>query len=288
MPTTKPRTNKIKATSFLDERGILPRARSYFEAGLNPCFVGPPGIGKTTLVEHLAGGEENIRTIIGGEMHVGDLLGGLRLDRDRTIWKDGPVVEAVEAGLTLYADELTGFNDDCLRILHSLLDFRKRVVVAGNSREVRVHPNFRFVASCNLSPTGMDPLTREFRDRLTYIFVTRLDPETEATLLCDRHDITIDDAEYLIRFAEVTRKSDSRTGASTRQLESAASAIGRGVPRYLAAVDCILSPIAGSSVSQRDTLLNLIKAEGLELPENWLSRSANDSIVITEDDETWS
>ena len=41
---------------FVDLQGILPRARCYFESGMNVCLVGPLGIGKTTLVHELAGG----------------------------------------------------------------------------------------------------------------------------------------------------------------------------------------------------------------------------------------
>jgi len=275
-------------TEFIDLQGIVPRARHYFAAGINFCLVGPAGIGKTTLVHELAGGVDNIRTIIGGEMHVADLLGGLRLINSETVWLDGPVAEAAEKGLTLYADELTGFNEDCLRVLHSLLDFRRRIFVAANNREVAVHPDFRFVASCNLSATGIDPLTREFRDRLVYIHMNRLDSCTEAKLLCDRYDISVEDAEYLIQFAAVTRKADQNGGASTRQLESAALAVSRGVARFHAAADCILSSIAGSSTSQRDSLLNMVKAEGLELNSDWVSRPVENSVVVTDEEEVWS
>ncbi len=288
MLRTKDQPSCDLSNSFIDLQGVVPRARRYYESGLHFCLVGPAGIGKTTLVHELAGGVENVRTIIGGDMHVADLLGGLRLDDNHTVWKDGPVIEAAENGLTLYADELTGFNEDCLRILHSLLDFRRRIMVAGNNREVAVHPNFRFVASCNLATTGIDPLTREFRDRLIYIHVDRLDTATETKLLCDRYAISSDDAEYLIRFAGVTRKADQSNGASTRQLEAAAMAISRGVPRFFAAADCILSSIAGSSTSQRESLLNMVKAEGLELNEEWMSKPVQDSVVVTDDEEVWS
>ena len=228
-------------SEFIDLLNVGPRAKKYYRAGIHFCLVGPAGIGKTTLVHELAGGTDNVRTIIGGEMHVADLLGGLRLINHETIWLDGPVVEAAEKGLTLYADELTGFNEDCLRVLHSLLDFRRRIFVTANNREIEVHRNFRFVASCNLSSTGIDPLTREFRDRLVYIHMERLDSATEAKLLCDRYDISVNDAEYLVRFATVTRKADKNTGASTRQLESAALAISQGVPKFHAAIDCLVS-----------------------------------------------
>lgn len=279
---------KREHISFIDSYAVVPRIKHYLAEGLNPCLVGAPGIGKTTLVHEVAGGAQNVRAAIGSQMLPSDLLGGVRLQADTTVWREGILVEAARRGLTFYADELTGFSDDCLRIMHPLLDFQKKILVTANSQEIEVHPNFRFIASCNLSPTGIDPLTREFRDRLVYVYMNRLDADTEAKLLVDRHGISVEDAEWLIIFASATRNADPKNGASTRQLEAAARAIRRGVKRFHAAVDCILSSIVGNSISQRDSLFNAIRAEGLDLDDGWSRKPAEDAIVVTEDEEVWS
>ena len=273
----------------MDPQGIVSRAEIYFNSGMHLCLVGPPGIGKTTLVHQLAGGEDRVRTVIGGQSDKGHLLGGLRQNEDLSIsWMDGPVVEAVQRGLVLYADELAAFDRDCLLVLHALLDFRKRVFLTSENREIRVHPDFRFIASCNQSPSGYDPLLREFRDRMVYIYVDRIDSASEAELLLERFELATEDVDYLIRFASVLRKADPLGGASTRQLETAAKAVSLGVPRHVAAVDCVLSSIAGSGLAHRDSLLNMIRAEGLGLDELWHSDPVEDAVVIVDGDETWS
>jgi MoxR-like ATPase len=273
---------------FIDYYDIVPRIKRYFELGLNICLVGPPGIGKNVLVHQLAGGKQNVRTAIGSQMIPGDLLGRMTLQDDSTVWKEGLLVEAGRLGLTFHANELTGFSEDCLRTMHPILDFQREILVTANSQVVKLHPNFRFIASCNLSPTGIDPLTREFRDRLVYVYMNRLDAETEAKLLIDRHGISAKDADWLIAFAKATRNADPKNGASTRQLEAAARAIHSGVNRFDAAADCILSSIVGNSISQRDTLLNAIRAEGLDFDDNWSKTPVTDSVVVTEDEEVWS
>lgn len=277
-------------TEFIDLQGVLPRLRGYQRAGLSICLVGEPGIGKTTAVHALAGGAGNVRTAIGSKMQLSDLLGRMTLHADSTVWQEGLLVEAFRKGLTFYADELLGFSDDCLRVLHTAIDFRRELVIPGNSQIVKAHPDFRFVASCNHSPNGIDPLTREFRDRLVYVHLVRLDPEAEAKLLVDRHGISLADAEWLMLFAAVTRKLAHTTGGTTRQLEAAAMAIRAGVPRQHAAHDCILAPIAGSSKPQRDSMLHAIRAEGLEIDDAWGALGSDDhadSLAFSNDND-WS
>ena len=274
--------------SFIDSQEVVPRIQKYYDAGLNVCLVGPPGIGKTTLVHQLAGGRKNVRTAIGSQMHPSDLLGRMTLKSDSTIWQEGLLVQAARDGHTFYADELTGFSDECIRILHSVVDFRREVLVTANSQEIKVHPRFHFMASCNLSASGLDPLTREFRDRLTYVYIDRLKPDVESKLLVDRYSISLEDADWLVLFAEATRHADPNHGASTRQLEAAAQAIQAGASCYHAAVDCILSSIAGNSLSRRESLLNAIRAEGLELEGKWLQPiDHKDSLFLAEEQETW-
>lgn len=229
-----------------------------------------------------------MRTAVGSEDHLSDLVGSLRLENGSTVWRTGPLIEAAEKGLLFYADELTGFDPACLRLMHTILDFRRTAIVTANSREFEVHPNFRFIASCNLSPTNLDPLAREFRDRLVYVNIERLDGATEAKLLVDRYQISNEDADWLIRFANATRTFDPRQGASTRQLEAAALSIKSGVDRLNSAKDCILNSIAGISVSQRDSLMKAMLAEGLAEHANWASVPLADAISVTNDEEIWS
>lgn len=285
-------SSRATSREFIDCWNVRPRAARYFSTGLPFVLVGPRGIGKTTLVEELAGDEKKMRTVIGSQMLPSDLIGGLRLDGDRTYYHTGILIECLTQGLVLYADELTGFSLECLRILHPILDHRRTAQITIEGKSVKAHPDFRFVASCNHSPTGIDPLTDEFRDRLIYIHLERAEPNVEMKLLMDRHGISPNDAEWLIRFAIMTRNVDAKRGASTRQLETAATAIANGVDRREAAMDCVLSSIAGCGMTTRDNLMKAARAEGLEFfDDEWLERCDSDqaeSILVLENDEVWS
>jgi len=257
------------ACEFIDHEGIGRKIRTYFELGMHLYLIGPPGIGKTTLVEDLAGGPENLVTIVGTKMTTSDLVGSKELDGDRTYWRDGLLVHAMRAGKTFYLDESEEMPPKCASLLHQLLDHRLELTVTGNSETVTAHPRFRFILSDNYSSSGISAHTRQFRDRLVCIHMNRLDRETETKLLIDRHGIDADDAEWLLTFAAATRRADKHGGASTRQLDKAAESIVAGINRKQAALDCILTPIAGNSRQQHERLFNAIRAEGLDLEGVW-------------------
>ncbi len=208
-----------RCRDFIDIEDIVPTVRTYFENDMNLCLIGYPGIGKTTLFEQLAGGPENLRTVIGSRMHLSDLVGPMTLKADQSVWQDGHLVEAMKRGLTFYADELSGFDDDCVRSIHAVMDHRRELYVAGNSETVKAHPSFRLICSDNYSSSGIPSHTRQFRDRLIHVYMNRLDRDTEMKLLIDRYCIDVEDAEWLMMFASATRRVDTEGGASTRQLE---------------------------------------------------------------------
>ena len=169
------------------------------------------------------------------------------------------------------------------------MDHRRTLHVNANSETVRAHPDFRFVASANYAASGFDPLPREFRDRLVYVRLTRMDADREAKLLRTRRGVSANDADWLLRFAAVIRNAEPVDGASTRQLEAAATAIAAGIDRVAAATHCILGSVAATSRQEHDRLLNAVRAEGLLSVEDWGTEkdgSDADSIEFYRDDTT--
>jgi len=253
-------------TDFIDEHGVVDRCRAYLASGSAICLIGPPGGGKTTLLESLArSANKSLFTVIGSDLTPADLLGSHRLRDGQTRFVPGLLTRAMISGDYMYIDEVSGLHDDCFRVLFSLLDHRGEITIPAVNRRVPAHPEFRIFFSYNPPKGGHDPLPRAMRDRLTMIRIEPLSVGIERKLLVDRYGISGEAADYLMKFVELTREVDPLLGASTRQLEQAARAVLAGVDPKLAARDCILTPMVGSNDLLRKTFESALLASRLEV-----------------------
>ncbi|MCA9261187.1 MAG: AAA family ATPase, partial [Planctomycetales bacterium] len=235
------------------------------ELGVPVCLIGPPGTGKTTMLESLAKSRgQRLLTAVGYDMSTSDLVGTWRLRGGATVFRRGVLLRAVVGGHMLYLDEIYGLSEDCFRLLLQLLDGRRQLTVPALSKTFDAHPDFRFVASYNPSADGVERLPRELRDRMAMLEVQRLDEPRETELLTQRFDLESRDVAYLLRFAKVTRRVDASGGASTRQLDTAARMVLAGFDVRTACHDCILRPMAGTNRMQFEAALNALRADGLD------------------------
>ena len=265
----KPYDKKLHDNEFIDEHSIVPRAKKYLEAGLNLALIGYPGCAKTTLVAHLAGGSEKMVTAMGGQLNSRDLAGRRVLIDGTSVWQPGFAQTAASGdGRYLFIDEGDQIMPDCWPTVASLLDSRRQLVIPELAMKINAGPNFRVIISYNPASAGFDAIPRSARDRFVFIEVPRLSAIAERQLIINRYGITSDEANYLVRYASVTREAvKQEDGASTRQIEAAAAAVSNGVAPRLAAQDAILNPICASNPSLRSAISNALLADGLEFTE---------------------
>lgn len=261
---------ELEQKEFIDETDILKTIESCFQSkDLHPMLVGPPGVGKSTIASIVAGGHSNLVTVCAAGLTQRDLIGRFMVENGETIWRPGFLTRAMTErdGLVLFLDEVDKFALDAFTLLMPLLDGRRKVFSTDLSAEIHAGPKFRVIAAYNPSDNGFDLMPRAFRDRWVYIEVPKLSKELEAKLLLDRYAISALQADYLIKFAEVTRAIAGQDGATTRQLEAASLATSYGVSIQQAARIAILNPICASNPALKKAIEQAIFAQGLELVE---------------------
>lgn len=88
---------------------------------------GPTGCGKTRFIEHMAWRLERplITIACHEDMTAADLVGRYLLDAEGTVWKDGPLTEAVRGGAICYLDEIVEARQDTTVVIHPLTDQRR-------------------------------------------------------------------------------------------------------------------------------------------------------------------
>lgn len=201
-----------------------------------PIFItGMSGNGKTTMIEQVCAklGRECYRVNIVPETDEDDLLGGLRLIDGDTVWQDGPVVNAMQAGAVLLLDEVD-LGTEKIMCLQSVLE-GKGVYLKKVNRWVTPAAGFTVVATANTKGKGSDDgrfvgtrvMNEAFLDRFDYTFEQDYAPRSteKKILLKAMKKFGSEDAgfaEMLTKWAEMHRTS-FKAGAideiiSTRRL----------------------------------------------------------------------
>lgn len=198
-----------------------------------PLLIGPKGSGKSTLAETLAAvlhlpvqkifggvdvnaewllGSKTLEPVDGGldlvtetklraaakqaGIDLGGALDRLRGAQLRVGFEPGLLLQAVQAGELVVAEEVNMITPEVTSLLHGLLDWQKCLSVPGLGT-VKAHPSFRLVAAMNYGYSGTKDLNEAFQDRFRSVQVPHLPQETLRDLLVQNADCPADAAEKL-------------------------------------------------------------------------------------------
>ena len=215
---------------FKDLKNIISSKQFY------PIFVtGLSGNGKTLMVEQVCANldRECIRVNISIETDETDLLGGFALIDGNTIFRDGPVIQAMKRGAVLLIDEVDRGSNK-LMCLQGILE-GKPYYNKKNGENVYPQSGFTIIATANTKGRGSEEgkyLSQILDDAFLERFPITVEQEypdakTEKKILTP----LIEDKEFvekLCQWADVVRQTYDQGGTdeivSTRRLVHIAKA----------------------------------------------------------------
>lgn len=200
---------------FSDVRKIVESARFY------PMYItGLSGNGKTMMVEQVCAvaKRECIRVNITIETDEDDLLGGFRLVDGRTVWQNGPVINAMERGAILLLDEVD-LGSNKLMCLQPVLE-GKSIFLKKINKLITPAAGFNVIATANTKGKGSDDgrfigtnvMNEAFLERFSITLEQEYPQSKIETKILNNvlASAQIEDTKFvdrLVAWAEVIRKS---------------------------------------------------------------------------------
>lgn len=226
-----------------DEAELLESLALGMEDDDNVLIVGPPGIGKSTLVKELAVicNQPLRRMSFRGDMRTSDLIGksALSVQEGQTVtsYEYGVLPDAAEMGHWFLVDEIDAGPPEVMFILHPTLEQYRTLMLTGKGtgHEVDFDKRFRFIATANTLGygdesglyAGTGPMNEALLDRFG-IVITMGYPtaENEIKRLSDPKvsnvNIAKADAEKMVEVAgkirEAQRNDTTMTSLSPRRV----------------------------------------------------------------------
>lgn len=172
--------------------------------GKNIALKGPPGIGKSSAFEYMAGSEfmplVNINADAG--LKSKHLIGSMT---DNGRFEVAQFAAAVINGWWAKIDEANGMDPDAALALNSLLAPPYNITIHGKG--YNVHPNFRLCITYNPGLVGTKPLPDSLKDRFYHIPVT-FPTGARLTMMLKANGVDTSNADVLqtIQFAGAVAK----------------------------------------------------------------------------------
>ncbi len=234
-----------------------------YAARLPVMLNGPTGCGKTRFVAFMAHrlGRPLITVACHEDLFASDLLGRYLLQRDETVWMDGPLTRAVRTGALCYLDEIVEARKDTTVVIHPLSDDRRTLAIDKKGETVTAHPDFLLVISYNPGyQSVLKDLKTSTRQRFVAIPFGYPEPGTEADIVAHEGAVDMETARRLVRLADRIRNIREHgltEGASTRLLIYAAHLIGNGIPAAEACRAAVCRPLT-DDLRLQETLFDLV------------------------------
>jgi nitric oxide reductase NorQ protein len=230
-----------------------------YSARMPVMLKGPTGCGKSRFVEYMAYrlGKPLITVACNEDMTASDLVGRFLLDKDGTVWQDGPLTTAARIGAICYLDEVVEARQDTTVVIHPLTDHRRTLPLDKRGELIEAHPDFQLVISYNPGYQSlMKDLKQSTKQRFAAMDFTYPEAEIETQIVAHETGVDAETAGKLVQIAHRARNLKGHgldEGISTRLLVYAGTLINKGVEPLAACSMTLVRPLTDDP-DMRDTL----------------------------------
>ena len=220
---------------------------------------GPTGCGKTRFVEYMAWKLKKplITVACNEDMTASDLIGRFLLDKDGTVWQDGPLTTAARIGAICYLDEVVEARQDTTVVIHPLTDHRRNLPLDKKGELIQAHQDFQLVISYNPGYQSlMKDLKQSTKQRFGALDFDYPQADIESEVIASESSIAPDIASKLVQIAHRARNLKGHgldEGISTRLLVYAGQLIHKGIEPVAACSMTLVRPLTDDP-DMRDTL----------------------------------
>jgi nitric oxide reductase NorQ protein len=230
-----------------------------YSARMPVMLKGPTGCGKSRFVEYMAYklGRPLITVACNEDMTASDLVGRFLLDKDGTVWQDGPLTTAARIGAICYLDEVVEARQDTTVVIHPLTDHRRTLPLDKRGELIEAHPDFQLVISYNPGYQSlMKDLKQSTKQRFAAMDFDYPEAEIESQIVAHETGVDAETAGKLVQIAHRARNLKGHgldEGISTRLLVYAGTLINKGVDPLAACSMTLVRPLTDDP-DMRDTL----------------------------------